>query len=411
MGSTGGFLAYVRSIKQTVIVDDHTIRFVTNGPAATLPAELEEVFIVSQHAVSEAGPDGFRTGAAAIGTGPYRFVSWQPNASEVLERWDGYWGARKPDWQRVTFTEISEDASRIAALLSGQVDLINYVAPAGVASLAANPKIGVFKGPSIYVYILHPDGRETSPLVTDLNDKPLAHSPFRDVRVRRAMSMVIDRNAIASVTMEGLATPARALMPLNFVGVDPHSAPLAYDVAGARKLMAEAGYPNGFKVRLTCTNNRLPNDSHVCTTLAQMLIKIGIHADVAALPQAVYFNDFSNGAYSLSMNGWGTMTGDAIYMLSSLAYTRDKDPNLGTFNRSRYSNPEIDRITKAALAEADPDKRIALLRQGMDLLRQDVAYIPIVNLSTVWAGNATKLRYVPQMNEDTLAIEALRVGK
>ncbi|HEY0182819.1 MAG TPA: ABC transporter substrate-binding protein, partial [Rhodopila sp.] len=274
--ATGGFRAYVKSIRQIIVVDDHTIRFATNGPAATLPAELEEVFILSQKAVTQAGPEGFKTGAAAIGTGPYRFVAWQPSVSARLQRWDGYWGADKPHWKTATFEVIPEDASRAAALLSGQVDLINYVPPSVVGTLAANPQIGVFKCASIYVYILHPDGRETSPAVSDLDGKPLPKNPFRDLRVRKAMSMAIDRDAIAQVTMEGLATPARQLMPLNFVGVDPNAPKLPYDVKGAQALMAEAGYPKGFKVRLTCTNNRLPNDDKVCIALAPMLRRIGI---------------------------------------------------------------------------------------------------------------------------------------
>jgi peptide/nickel transport system substrate-binding protein len=404
--STGGFVPYVRAINHTIIIDDHTVRFVTNGPELMLPAELEQVFMVSEHAVTEAGPAGFETGAAAVGTGPYRLASWIPGTAERLQRWDGYWGAR-PYWKNASFNEISSDAARVAALLSAQVDLINYVPPADVASLEANRKIGAFMGPSIFVYILQLDGRDTSPLVWDAEGKPLPKNPFRDPRVRQAISMAINREAIADITMEGVATPARDLVPLNFPGGEPDAPPLPYNVTAARTLMAEAGYSAGFNVRLTCTNNRLPNDGEVCAVLAPMLERIGIRAEVAALPQAVYFAEFSRGSYSLSMNGLGMTTGDAGEMLSSIAFTRDLEPDLGLYNRARYSNPEIDRITKAMLAASNSEYRLRLLRQGMALLLSDHGYIPIVNLSTVWAADRDKLRYIPQMNEDTLAVAAL----
>jgi peptide/nickel transport system substrate-binding protein len=407
-GSAGGFVPYVRSIKKSIVVDDHTIRFETDGPALTLPGDLEEVFIVSEHAVTEAGPDGFQTGKAAIGTGPYRIVSWKQNQSEVLERWEGYWRT-KPYWKKVTINEIPVDSSRIAALLSGQVDLINYVPPSGVASLKANPKIGVYAGPSIFIYLMQLDGRETTPLVTDMEGKPLPKNPFTDVRVRRAISMAINRDAIAKITMEGMATPARFPVPVNFPGADPKAPPLPYNVAAAKALMTEAGYGAGFKVRLTCTNNRLPNDGLVCATLAPMLNRIGIQAEVAALPQAVYFPDFTRGAYSMSMSGFGVTTGDSGSMLSSLAFTRDKDPSLGQYNRARYSNPEIDKITLEMLAAKTEEERLRLVHQGLVLLLSDAGYIPIVNLSAVWAANAEKLRYIPQMNEDTVAAAAVPV--
>jgi peptide/nickel transport system substrate-binding protein len=173
--------------------------------------------------------------------------------------------------------------------------------------------------------------------------------------------------------------------------------------------MAEAGYAHGFKVRLTCTNNRLPNDGLVCATLAPMLNRIGIQVEVAALPQAVYFPDFTRGAYSMSMSGFGITTGDTGSMLSSLAFTRDKDPSLGMYNRARYSNAEVDRITLAMLAAKTEEERIRLVHEGLTLLLSDAGYIPLVNLSAVWAANAEKLRYVPQMNEDTVAAAALPV--
>ncbi|WP_270934842.1 ABC transporter substrate-binding protein [Falsiroseomonas oryzae] len=405
VAGTGGLAAYVRSIKATEIVDDHTVRFLTDGPAATLLAELDRVFIVQARAAQGADNATFRSGGAAIGTGPYRYVSWEPRGDLVLERFDGYWGDR-PHFRRVTMREISNDSARVAALLAGNVDLINYVPPASVTTLQRNAEMQVLQVPSIYVFLLHPDGREQSPLVTDNEGRPLAQNPFRDVRVRRAVSLSINRNGMARNIMEGLAEPANTPLPTSFFGVPRGTGELRFDPAEGRRLLAEAGFPRGFRVQLHCTNDRFAGDARVCAALGQSLASIGITAEVVAQPTAVYFTNFTRGDYSLTMNGWGTLTGDATYMLASLLHTRGVDPRFGTFNRMRYSNAEVDRITRASLAVLDEGERQRLVEQGIRTAMDDHAVIPIVTLSAVWAINARRLSFVARMDEETLAIDA-----
>jgi peptide/nickel transport system substrate-binding protein len=409
-GQSGGVRAYTKFISETVVVDAHTVRFITTSPAPSMVAELDRVFIVQARAAANSDNDTFRTGGAAIGTGPYRYVSWEPKGDLVLEANDRYWGEPKPAFRRVTFREISNDSARVAALLANNVDMINYVPPASMALLERNQNLAVVKTPSIYVFMLHPDGRPQSPLVTDNEGRPMAVNPLRDVRVRRAMSMALNRDAIARVVMEGMGTPAYQLMPTAFFGIEPNPPPLPFDIGAARRLMAEAGYPQGFRVQLHCTADRLPNDSKLCAALAPMLQQIGIRLEVNPLPTAVYLTSFTRGEYSLGMHGWGTLTGESTYMLSSLLYTRDGKPGLGTFNRARYSNPALDAITEKAMATMDQDERRRLLEQGMRMAIDDMALIPIVNISAVWALNARKLRYTARMDEETLAIDARPVN-
>ncbi|MDP3416648.1 ABC transporter substrate-binding protein [Falsiroseomonas sp.] len=405
VAGTGGLGAYVRSIRETVVVDDHTVQFRTHGPAATLLAELDRVFIVQARAAQGADNATFRSGGAAIGTGPYRYVSWEPRGDLVLERFDDYWGAR-PHFRRVTKREISNDSSRVAALLSGNVDLINYVPPASVGTLNRTANLQVLQVPSIYVFLLHPDGRDQSPLVTDNEGRPFAQSPLRDRRVRQALSLSINRNGMARNIMEGLAEPAHTPLPPVFFGVPRDTAELRYDPAEGRRLLAEAGFPNGFRIQLHCTNDRFAGDARVCAALGQSLASIGITAEVNAQPTSVYFTNYTRGDHSLSMNGWGTLTGDATYMLASLLHTRGVDPRFGTFNRMRYSNPEVDRITRASLEVVDEGERERLVKQGIRTAMEDHAIIPIVTLSAVWAINARRMSFTARMDEETLALDA-----
>ncbi len=405
VAGTGGLGAYVRSIRETVVVDDHTVQFRTHGPAATLLAELDRVFIVQARAAQGADNATFRSGGAAVGTGPYRYVSWEPRGDLVLERFDGYWGER-PHFRRVVMREIANDSARVAALLAGNVDLINYVPPASVSTLNRTADMQVLQAPSIYVFLLHPDGREISPLVTDNQGQPLAQNPFRDIRVRRALSLSINRNAMARNIMEGLAEPANTPLPASFFGVPQGTGELRYDVAEERRLMAEAGYPRGFRVQLHCTNDRFAGDARVCAALGQSLAQIGITAEVNAQPTSVYFTNYTRGDYSLAMNGWGTLTGDGTYMLASLLHTRGTDPRFGTFNRMRYSNPEIDRITRASLDVLDEGERQRVVEQGIRTAMDDHAVIPIVTLSAVWTVNARRMAFTARMDEETLALDA-----
>ncbi len=234
----------------------------------------------------------------------------------------------------------------------------------------------------------------------------MSENPFKDIKVREAISLAVNREAIAERVMEGLATPASQIITEGFFGWDPESPVLETDLDKAKELLAEAGYPDGFQVDLHCTADRLPMDGDICAALGPMLARLGIDATVNATPRAVYFPAQSGGEYSLMMNGWGSLTGEASYILSSMVHTKEENGTFGVFNHFAYSNPEIDAIIEEALGTLDEDKRKALLEDAVHKTMADLMAIPIVNLSAIWAGNTEKLTYRPRADEDTLAINA-----
>lgn len=401
-GPDGGLTLYTRLIAGVDVVDDFTVRIRTNGPHAALPQDMTRMFIISSRIGADANTEAFNTGRAAIGTGPFRYVSWTPRGDLVMARHDRYWRGR-PHWERVTMVEISNDAARVAALLSGRVDFINYVPASDVARVGRERNMSVFAGQSIYNFLLYPHQHETHPSLTDKNGQPLPRNPFRDVRVRQALSLAIDRDAIAERVLEGQATPARQLMNNTFFGADPNAPPLPFNLDRARQLLTEAGYPNGFRVPLHCSSDRLPGDGAVCAALGQLLARIGIEVQVNAQSRTVFFPARTRGDYVFTMAGWGTLTGEAGYALTGFVHTNDRERRLGPFNNTGYSNPQIDEVIRQGLATLDDNRRSELYRQAQRMAVADGGAIPIVILNTAWAGRTDRVRWAPRIDEDTLA--------
>jgi len=398
---------YVRRVDEVEIVDDHTLLIHTDGPAATLPHDFVRLFIVSskaaaEHSTAETSAEGFNSGKATIGTGPFKFVSWEPKGDLVLERFDEYW--RGPaHWQRVVRKEIPNDSSRLAALKAGQVDVINYVSSADYLALERDPDIEIFTGDSVYVMNLQLDQREKTPRVYDKDGDPLEENPLRDPRVREAIDLAIDRETMVDIVLEGLGTPANQMMPEGFFGYSEDIPEPVHDPQRARELLAEAGYPNGFVIDLYCTNDRLPGDGAICEALGQMFSQVGITTNVNAISKTVYFPAQARKEYSVFMNGWGTLTGEASYTLGSLAHSPSETIKMGAFNRIEYYHPEVDRLLEEGARELDADRRRKLFEGAMELTMADRAYISIVVLQTVWAGAADKVVVTPRADEETLA--------
>ncbi|MEM0909097.1 MAG: ABC transporter substrate-binding protein [Pseudomonadota bacterium] len=405
-GPDGGLVTYVRRIVDAKAIDDLTVELTTDTPAATLPLDLTRLFVIPSEIPIDTPVSEFNSGAAAIGTAPYKLVSWEAKGDMVVEPFEDYWG-EPGKWEKVTFSEISNDAARVAALLSDRVDMINYAPPTDVARIEREDDMGVFKGPSVYIFMLFPDYSDNTPRVTAKDGSALEENPFKDLKVRQAIALAVNRDAIASRVMEGLATPASQIITEGFFGWNPDLPELTYDLEGAKALLAEAGYPDGFNVDLHCTSDRLPMDGDICAALGPMLARIGIDATVNATPRAVYFPAQSGREYSLMMNGWGSLTGEASYILSSMVHTKEDDGNFGVFNHFSYSNPDIDALVQEALGTIDEAKRKALLEEAMALTMNDLMAIPIVNLSAIWAGNTEELDYLPRADEDTLAVNAI----
>ena len=240
---------YTKRAKSATVVDRLTVRFTTDGPAPTLPNDFARLMIVSRNTGMEARNEHFNSGEKAIGTGPFKFVKWEPRGDFVVERFDGYWGGRQP-WARVVRKEIPNDAARLASLKSGQVDLINYVPATDVASLQKDPSMEVVVGDSVYVFNVYLNVRDKLPKPVRVDGKEIEANPMADLRVRQAMDLGIDRRALARVVFEGLAKPMSQLMPDNFFGASPNLPERRPDLPRARQLLAEAGYPKGFRDRL-----------------------------------------------------------------------------------------------------------------------------------------------------------------
>ena len=398
---------YVRRVKETKIIDPYTLQIITDGPAPTLPNDFIRLFIVSSKAAAgltkESANEAFNSGKAAIGTGPYKYVSWQPKGDLVLARNDAYWGPKEP-WARHVRKEIPNDAARVAQLKAGQLDLITRVPDTDVATLKRDPKLVVQTIDTVYVFNVELDMRDKALNVSAKDGSPLDKNPFLDLRVREAIDMAIDRKALAEVAMEGLGKPANQLVTPSIFGFNKALGERKYDVAGAKKLLADAGYPNGFKMQFSFTQDRLPGDRQVGTSIAQMLAAVGIDAKADAQPAAVFFPARTRGEYSASMSGWGTLTGEAHYTLSSLAHSNDKEKKMGAFNVLNYKNPVMDKLLQDAAVEMDVAKRRKYLEDANALVEKDRQRLPIVAVSSAWAMQKDKVTIKPRVDEDTLAM-------
>jgi len=402
-GNPNSYNTYLQGIKEVVVVDPLTVRFVTDGPNPLLPPNISNLFMISGAKGNRTTAE-FNTGAAASGTGPYRYVSWQPGSPVVLDRNDGYWGG-VASWQRVSFRPIAQDSVRIAALLSGDVDFVNAVPIASIPTIQRDRRFAVFGGPSSYVYMFYPNMKE-GPLegVTDPSGKPLTVNPFLDPKVREAVSVATNRQAIVDRVMDGHAAVAYQAVPEGFFGYAPDIKPVAYDVERARALLREAGYPNGFVTPFFCPNDRFVNDSKICEAAAQMLGRIGIRANLEAQPRAVFFPTRAKKQMALNMAGWGSLTGESSYFLTSVIHTATRELALGAINVSNISVPALDTLMQRARTTLDNDARRAMLQKVMEETIAQNLVIPVLTFEATWAGKAN-LRYTPRADEETQAIE------
>jgi peptide/nickel transport system substrate-binding protein len=400
--SPGPFTIYTKQVVEAQVVDPHTVRLKSAAPYPNMATDISTIHIVSKKAAAGAGTDDFNSGKAAVGAGPYKLVRYVRGDRIELARHDGYWGP-KPHWERVTLRLLTSDPSRVAALLAGDVQAIENVPTADMARLAKNSSFGVFRTVSNRVIYLHIDSnRDKSPFVTDKAGKPLDANPLKDVRVRRAMSKAINRQAIVERVMEGLAIPAGQLLPDGMYGVHPAIKPDAYDADGAKKLLAEAGYPDGFGLTIHAPNNRYVNDEQIAQAVAQMLTRVGIATKVEAMPANVFFTRGSKLDFSFLLVGWGSDTGEVSSPLKSLLATFNKDKGMGTANRGRYSNPKLDQVLEQALVTVDDTKREKLLQEAVAIAMSDVGVIPTHFQVNTWAARKG-ISYTPRSDERTHA--------
>lgn len=401
--SPSSFAIYTRAISKIDIVDPHTIRLITKTPYPLLPVDLTSIFIVSKKASEGITSDKFATPAHMVGTGPYKFVSYTPDDRVVMTRFDGYWGG-KPAWDNVTIRFMPNDGSRMTALLSGDVNAVENVPTPDIEKVKANPDL-VYAAKKTHrlIFLFLDSGRDNSPGVKAADGSPLAKNPLTDVRVRRAINMAIDRKAISSRLMMGLAYPTNNLATDQMMGFDPALETVPFDQAAAKKLLADAGYPNGFRLVLGTPNNRLLNDERVAQAIAQMLTRIGIHTEVDAVPFSAINTKGNKGEFSAVMMGWGVQTAEASSGIRMMVACPDKARGWGAVNWSHYCNPKLTDELVALTSQMDDAKRNDMLKTAVHTVINDMPIVPLYFQGMTWAAKKG-ITIIPRMDERTSAL-------
>lgn len=382
--SPGQMTTYTRAIAAVEAIDPLTVRITTTKPHPLVPNDLAIIPMVSKRAATGADSADFNSGKAAIGTGPFKMVRFARSDRIELARNDAYWGTQ-PAWETVTFRIMTNEASRVAALLSGDVDAIENVPVADIPRLKreAGLKIVAETGYRLIYFGLN----QTDAAATHFQTKsgaPLGANPLKDVRVRQAISKAISRDAIVGRVMDGAATATGQLVNSGLPGYLVNLPADKYDPNGARALLAKAGYPEGFRMTLHGPSNRYLMDDQIVQTVAQMLARIGIAASVQTMPAATFFPRNNKGEFAMSLVGWAPDSAEVSSPLRALIATKDPQKGLGNFNVG-YSNKKVDELIERAVTTVQDAAREKLLGDATRLAMQDVALIPLHHQATVWA--------------------------
>jgi peptide/nickel transport system substrate-binding protein len=399
-GNPNPYTVYLAGITAMEAVDPLTVRVRTQGPQPIVPVNLAQIMIIPRaHETTPNGP--FNTGEATIGTGPFRYGSWSTNAPLVLRRNDAWWGGQVP-WDSVTFTPIPIDAARVAALLAGDVDFINAVPQQDAPRIEADRRLALFSGPSIYAVNIYPDiERENLAGLTDAAGAPLAANPFKDQRVRRALSLALNRDGIARTIMEGYADPTdQAVPPFVFGGIPDRPVP-AQDIAAARRLIEDAGWGQGFGINIFCSPNRTPR---ICQAIAAAWSRIGIRTTVEVVPQASFLPRRNRREYGLFVTFFGSLTGEASYLLASQIHSNGTVPGMGTLNFTGIRSAELDSLVTRARATLDDGDRSRQLQALSARVADEALLIGVGVFRSVAAGRAGHA-YRARADEEILAVE------
>jgi peptide/nickel transport system substrate-binding protein len=382
-------------VAKAVAVDDHTVLIHTKTPFPLLPRALMAVPIVSRKIGIDAKPTEFNDGSKTYGTGPYKFVEFVPGDRTTYVANQDYWGP-KPKWDKVTIREIKSDPARVAALLSGDVDVIATVPTTDVDKLDKDPNVNVSCTASGRVIYWSLDVfRENADYITAKDGSPIKN-PLRDLRVRQAFNMAIDRNSIVDDVMRGLAVPANQIVNEDFGGYNPDIPMPEPDLEKAKQLLKEAGYGDGFKLTIHATNNRYVNDAKLAQGVAQMLSRIGIDVTVETMPVAVYYGKARKHEFTMAQIGWSTSTGEASAILA---------PALGDGQRNNYgrwANAKFNELLDGALSTVDLAEYDRLLKEATAVAIADVPIIPTHYQVVCWAARKG-LKVVPRADEYSLA--------
>ena len=390
MAKTSNFGVYTQGIDRVVKVDDYTIDIFTKGPNPVLLRQLTELRMMDRGWAEKNNslePKDIKTKDEnfahrnANGTGPFMLKSWEQDVRLVLTRNPNWWGKMEGNVTEIVYTPVRAEATRVAALLSGEVDMVLDPSPADLPRLRNTAGLKVVDGAENRTIFFGMDQyRDELP-----GSNVKGRNPLKDVRVRKALYQAIDSATLTRVTMRGLAQPTGTLISPQVNGwTKKADQRWPYDVEGAKKLLAEAGYPDGFEVDFACPNNRYINDEEICQAVTAMWARIGVKAKLRTLPLVTYFPMIQRYEASIYMLGWGVPTFDALYSLQSLVRSVGAQGD-GNYNVGRYSNPQMDALVERIKKEVDQTTRNALIEQALLLSHQDVSHIPLHNQIIPWA--------------------------
>ena len=414
---TQSFSRYVRGFARVETPDPMTVRIVTREPAPLLPSDLSNLAIIPRKLVP-AGPldfqanqqcgvqgswpmaQDFNEGRAAIGTGPYRLVSYTRGGAIELARHDGYWAPR-PHWATVRLTPVTAAAPRLAGLLAGDHDLIEAPNTADLARLRANSAIHVSASPTTRLIFLQLDtARSPSPFVQG----GAGPNPLQDVRVRQALSLAIDRKALVERVMDGVALPAAQFLPEGMAGTIPGLPVLPHDPARARALLAEAGYPQGFALTFHATNNRYVNDARLAQAIAQYWQRVGVKVELDTMPSATFFTRRARRDFSVAMGGWSADAAETLLFQQLWLMTTDAARGVGSSNYGGWSDPVFDTVLQKAIRTMDPEPRAELLRTSGRRALEQMPVVPLHFESATWASRRG-FRYPGRVDQTTMAAQ------
>jgi peptide/nickel transport system substrate-binding protein len=401
-GPTSNFRVYGNNVGEPRKIDDYTVELKTPFPLPVMLQTLSNsLFMMSkkwceQHNAVKAqdftNKEESYTARNAMGTGPYMLVSRDPDVKSVFKKNPNWWGLAEKSYpyfdgnvDEIVYTPIKEPNTRMAAILSGELDFVLDPPPQDIDRLKQDKNVKVYEGRENRVIFLQMDQARDELLYSSVKGK----NPFKDARVRKAFYQAIDVDAINKTVMRGLSIPTAINLP-NPTGAGipkEMNKRYPYDVNAAKKLLVDAGYPNGFEVQLDCPNNRYINDEKICVAVAGNLAKIGVNVKVNAIPRAQYFPKAQRLEISFCMLGWGGATEDAIFTLQPVLHSRN-DKGDGDYNWGNYKDPEFDAMIDSAKGDTDSKHRQETIIKAMKYFHEHVYMIPLHQQVIPWASRS-----------------------
>jgi peptide/nickel transport system substrate-binding protein len=390
MAKTSNFNVFTQGIDKVVKVDANNLDIMLKGPNPVIVNQLTELRIMSKAWAEKnksTEPKDIKTKDEsfahrnAMGTGPFVVDSWQPDQKLVLKRNPNWWGKLEGNLTEIVYTPVKQEATRVAAILSGEVDMVLDPNLQDLGRIRSTPNLKVLDGAENRTIFLGMDQFRDELPGSNVKGK----NPLKDVRVRKALYQAIDIAAINRVTMRGLSQPTGTMISPQVNGwTKKADTRYAFDINAAKKLLDEAGYKDGFEVDFACPNNRYINDEEICQAVTAMWSKIGVKAKLRTLPLVTYFPMIQRYEASIYMLGWGVPTFDALYSLQSLVRSVGAGGD-GNYNVGRYSNPQMDALVERIKKETDLANRNDLIEKALLLSHQDVSHLPLHNQTIPWA--------------------------